>query len=188
MDLADILVGREKIEAELRQIMDHRTTPWGITVESVEICDITIPPALEDAMSRQAQAERERRARLIPGQAERKVAEDFLKAAARLTLEHELLAQKYQVEPTLMPNGQMIFRLTPKGEHEQLAFYLGPAGPASPRKRRGPSCQPGTGSIHYRARAWSTGRQSSGWSRWPTSWQSGWLGRSTNTWLRLKGR
>jgi regulator of protease activity HflC (stomatin/prohibitin superfamily) len=83
MDLADILVGREKIDAELQQIIDHRTTPWGITVESVEIRDITIPPALEDAMSRQAQAERERRARLILGQAEREVAEDFLKAAAR---------------------------------------------------------------------------------------------------------
>ena len=83
MDLADILVGREKIDAQLQQIIDHRTTPWGITVESVEIRDITIPPSLEDAMSRQAQAERERRARLILGQAEREVAEDFLKAAAR---------------------------------------------------------------------------------------------------------
>jgi regulator of protease activity HflC (stomatin/prohibitin superfamily) len=83
MDLADILVGREKIDAELQQIIDRRTTSWGITIESVEIRDITIPPALEDAMSRQAQAARERQARLILGQAEREVAEDFLKAAAR---------------------------------------------------------------------------------------------------------
>jgi regulator of protease activity HflC (stomatin/prohibitin superfamily) len=83
MDLADILVGREKIDDELQQIIDRRTTSWGITIESVEIRDITIPPALEDAMSRQAQAERERRARLILGQAEREVAEDFLQAAAR---------------------------------------------------------------------------------------------------------
>ena len=83
MDLADILIGREKIDHELQQIIDRRTTSWGITIESVEIRDITIPPALEDAMSRQAQAERERQARLILGQAEREVAEDFLKAAAR---------------------------------------------------------------------------------------------------------
>ncbi|MBU0493623.1 MAG: slipin family protein [Chloroflexi bacterium] len=83
MDLADILVGRENIDAELQEIIDHRTTSWGITIESVEIRDITIPLALEDAMSRQAQAERERQARRILGQAEREVAEDFLKAAAR---------------------------------------------------------------------------------------------------------
>jgi regulator of protease activity HflC (stomatin/prohibitin superfamily) len=83
MDLADILVGREKIDHELQQIIDRRTTSWGITIESVEIRDITIPPALEDAMSRQAQAERERQARLILGRAEREVAEDFLKAAGR---------------------------------------------------------------------------------------------------------
>jgi regulator of protease activity HflC (stomatin/prohibitin superfamily) len=83
MELADILVGREKIDHELQQIIDRRTTSWGITIESVEIRDITIPPALEDAMSRQAQAARERQARLILGQAEREVAEDFLKAAAR---------------------------------------------------------------------------------------------------------
>jgi len=81
MDLADILVGREKIDAELQQIIDHRTTPWGITVESVEIRDVVIPEALEDAMSRQAQAERERQARIILGQAEQQIAQSFLEAA-----------------------------------------------------------------------------------------------------------
>lgn len=81
MDLADILVGREKIDAELQEIIDHRTTPWGITVESVEIRDIVIPEALEDAMSRQAQAERERQARIILGQAEQQIAQSFLEAA-----------------------------------------------------------------------------------------------------------
>jgi regulator of protease activity HflC (stomatin/prohibitin superfamily) len=81
MDLADILVGREKIDAELQQIIDHRTTPWGITVESVEIRDIVIPEALENAMSRQAQAERERQARIILGQAEQQIAQSFLEAA-----------------------------------------------------------------------------------------------------------
>ncbi|GAB4401735.1 MAG: hypothetical protein Kow00123_11340 [Anaerolineales bacterium] len=81
MDLADILVGREKIDAELQQIIDHRTTPWGITVESVEIRDVVIPEALEDAMSRQAQAERERQARIILGQAEQQIAKSFVEAA-----------------------------------------------------------------------------------------------------------
>ncbi len=82
MDLADILVGREKIDAELQEIIDRRTTPWGITVESVEIRDIVIPEALEDAMSRQAQAERERQARIILGQAEQQIAQSFLEAAS----------------------------------------------------------------------------------------------------------
>src|SRR5512139_3476238 len=81
MDLADILVGREKIDADLQQIIDRRTTPWGITVESVEIRDIVIPEGLEDAMSRQAQAERERQARIILGQAEQQIAQSFLEAA-----------------------------------------------------------------------------------------------------------
>jgi regulator of protease activity HflC (stomatin/prohibitin superfamily) len=81
MDLADILVGREKIDVELQQIIDRRTTQWGITVESVEIRDIVIPEALEDAMSRQAQAERERQARIILGQAEQQIAQSFLEAA-----------------------------------------------------------------------------------------------------------
>lgn len=90
MCLADILVGREKIDAELQEIIDRRTTPWGITVESVEIRDIVIPEPLEDAMSRQAQAERERQARIILGQAEQEIAQSFL-AAAR-TYENEPVA------------------------------------------------------------------------------------------------
>ena len=81
MMLADILVGREKMDAELKEIIDQRTTPWGITVNSVEIRDIVIPAPLEDAMSRQAQAERERQARIILGEAEKQVAQSFLEAA-----------------------------------------------------------------------------------------------------------
>ena len=67
MDLASILVGRAKMDKELQAIIDERTTPWGITVQSVEIRDVVIPQDLEDAMSRQAQAERERQARRHPG-------------------------------------------------------------------------------------------------------------------------
>ncbi len=81
MMLADILVGREAIDHELQKIIDQRTTPWGITVQSVEIRDIVIPAALEDAMSRQAQAERERQARVILGESEKQIAESFAEAS-----------------------------------------------------------------------------------------------------------
>lgn len=81
MMLADILVGRSAIDEELQHIIDERTTPWGITVQSVEIRDIVIPQVLEDAMSRQAQAERERQARVILGESEEQIAASFAKAS-----------------------------------------------------------------------------------------------------------
>jgi regulator of protease activity HflC (stomatin/prohibitin superfamily) len=79
--LADMLEGRDKISHDLQRIIDVRTEPWGIKVLSVEIKDVLIPPALEDAMSMQAQAERERQARVILGDSERQVAEKFGQAA-----------------------------------------------------------------------------------------------------------
>jgi regulator of protease activity HflC (stomatin/prohibitin superfamily) len=79
--LADILVGRAKMDADLQKIIDERTTPWGITVQSVEIRDVIIPPDLEDAMSRQAQAERERQARVILGESEKQIAASFAEAS-----------------------------------------------------------------------------------------------------------
>jgi regulator of protease activity HflC (stomatin/prohibitin superfamily) len=81
MMLADLLVGRSTIDAELQKVIDERTTSWGVTVQSVEIRDIVIPQDLEDAMSRQAQAERERQARVILGESEKQIAESFSKAA-----------------------------------------------------------------------------------------------------------
>jgi regulator of protease activity HflC (stomatin/prohibitin superfamily) len=81
MELADILVGRARMDEELQRIIDERTTPWGITVQSVEIRDVVIPGALEDAMSRQAQAERERQARVILGESEEQIADSFAKAS-----------------------------------------------------------------------------------------------------------
>lgn len=81
MMLADILVGREAIDQELQRIIDERTTPWGVSVTSVEIRDIVIPQSLEDAMSRQAQAERERQARVILGESEKQIANSFAEAA-----------------------------------------------------------------------------------------------------------
>jgi len=79
--LCDMLEGRDKISTVLRQIIDERTEPWGINVISVEVKDVLIPPALENAMSMQAQAERERQARVILGDSERQVAEKFVEAA-----------------------------------------------------------------------------------------------------------
>jgi len=81
MTLADILVGRARMDVDLQRIIDERTTPWGVTVQSVEIRDVVIPRDLEDAMSRQAQAERERQARVILGQAECEIAASFAEAA-----------------------------------------------------------------------------------------------------------
>ena len=83
--LSDMLEGRDKISTELQKIIDVRTEPWGINVISVEVKDVLIPPALEDAMSMQAQAERERQARVILGDSERQVAEKFGEAAKTYT-------------------------------------------------------------------------------------------------------
>ncbi len=80
-ELAQMLAERELLGRELQRILDEKTTSWGITVQSVEIRDVQIPPALQDAMSRQAQAERERQARIILGQAETEIAEKFGQAA-----------------------------------------------------------------------------------------------------------
>ena len=79
--LADILSGRDKIDSTLKIIIDRQTEPWGVRVESVQIRDVTIPAALQDAMSRQAQAERERQARIILGESETQVAAKFMEAA-----------------------------------------------------------------------------------------------------------
>jgi regulator of protease activity HflC (stomatin/prohibitin superfamily) len=79
--LADMLEGREKISSELQGVIDARAEPWGVNVISVELKDVLIPPALQDAMSMQAQAERERQARVILGDSERQIAEKFNEAA-----------------------------------------------------------------------------------------------------------
>jgi regulator of protease activity HflC (stomatin/prohibitin superfamily) len=80
-ELAQMITERETLGRELQRILDEKTNPWGITVQSVEIRDVKIPQALEDAMSRQAQAERERQARNILGQAETEIADKFAQAA-----------------------------------------------------------------------------------------------------------
>jgi len=81
-ELAQMITERETMGRELQRILDEKTNPWGITVQSVEIRDVKIPQGLEDAMSRQAQAERERQARIILGQAETEISASFVQAAA----------------------------------------------------------------------------------------------------------
>ena len=83
--LSEMLEGRDKISSVLQKIIDERTEPWCINVNSVEVKDVLIPPALESAMSMQAQAERERQARVILGDSERQVAEKFAEAALTYT-------------------------------------------------------------------------------------------------------
>jgi len=80
-ELHQMVAEREMLGTELQRILDEKTNPWGITVQSVEIRDVQIPEGLQDAMSREAQAERERRARVILGLAETEIAEKFSKAA-----------------------------------------------------------------------------------------------------------
>jgi regulator of protease activity HflC (stomatin/prohibitin superfamily) len=81
-ELAQMITDRESLGRELQRILDEKTNPWGITIQSVEIRDVRIPPGLEDAMSRQAQAERERQARIILGTAETEISSKFAQAAA----------------------------------------------------------------------------------------------------------
>jgi regulator of protease activity HflC (stomatin/prohibitin superfamily) len=90
-DLAEMITEREKLGQELAKILDEKTNPWGITVQSVEIRDVRIPPELEDAMSRRAQAERERQARIILGTAETEIATLFAQAS-----------EQYRTNPTAM--------------------------------------------------------------------------------------
>ena len=79
--LIELLRGRERIETELQALIDQRSNPWGITVQSVEMRDVVIPAALQDAMSREAQAAREKQARIILGEAEMEIAHSFQEAA-----------------------------------------------------------------------------------------------------------
>jgi regulator of protease activity HflC (stomatin/prohibitin superfamily) len=89
--LAELLRGREQVQIELQKLIDERSNPWGVTVSSVEMRDVVIPGELQDAMSRQAQAEREKQARIILGQAELEIAASVAEAA-----------KSYQDNPTAL--------------------------------------------------------------------------------------
>jgi regulator of protease activity HflC (stomatin/prohibitin superfamily) len=94
--LTELLRGRERIESELQALIDQRSTPWGVTVHSVEMRDVVIPAVLQDAMSREAQAAREKQARIILGQAEVEIAQLFAQAS-----------EAYAANPTALQLRQM---------------------------------------------------------------------------------
>jgi regulator of protease activity HflC (stomatin/prohibitin superfamily) len=112
--LTDLLRGREKIEAELQLLIDERSNPWGVTVQSVEMRDIVIPASLQDAMSREAQASREKQARIILGQAEVEIAELFAEAS-----------KSYQNNPTALHLRAM--NILMEGLKEKGALMLVPS-------------------------------------------------------------
>jgi regulator of protease activity HflC (stomatin/prohibitin superfamily) len=134
--LADMLTGREAIDDDIKGLIDARTHDWGIVVRSVEIRDVTIPPGLEDAMSRQAQAQREKQARLILGDAEVELATKF-----------ETASRRYQDNPTALQlramnilyeglKGQGSLMIVPSGMVDSLSVG-GAAGLAALRPRLG---------------------------------------------------
>ncbi len=112
--LTDLLRGRERIEAELQLLIDERSNPWGVTVQSVEMRDVVIPASLQDAMSREAQASREKQARIILGQAEVEIAALFEEAS-----------KSYQGNPTALHLRAM--NILMEGLKEKGALMLVPS-------------------------------------------------------------
>jgi len=148
--LSDMLEGRDKISGELQKIIDIRTEPWGINVIAVEVKDVLIPPALEDAMSMQAQAERERQARVILGDSERQVAESFGEAAktyANNPTAFHLRAMNMLYEGLKKNNATLVIVPSTAVETMQLGGLAGMTAlsasltqerPRLPRRDRGP--------------------------------------------------
>ena len=112
--LTELLRGRERIEAELQLLIDERSNPWGVTVQSVEMRDVVIPASLQDAMSREAQASREKQARIILGQAEVEIATLFAEAS-----------KSYQNNPTALHLRAM--NILMEGLKEKGALMLVPS-------------------------------------------------------------
>jgi regulator of protease activity HflC (stomatin/prohibitin superfamily) len=112
--LTELLRGRERIEAELQLLIDERSNPWGVTVQSVEMRDVVIPASLQDAMSREAQASREKQARIILGQAEVEIAALF-----------ESASKSYQGNPTALHLRAM--NILMEGLKEKGALMLVPS-------------------------------------------------------------
>ncbi len=136
-ELAQMITERETLGRELQRILDEKTNPWGITVQSVEIRDVHIPKELEDAMSRQAQAERERQARIILGTAETEIAEKFQQAslvyADNPTALH--LRAMNMLYEALKEKGSMVIVPSSAVETMGLGGSLATATLARPRQR-----------------------------------------------------
>jgi len=136
-DLAQMITEREMLGRELQRILDEKTNPWGITVQSVEIRDVHIPQALEDAMSRQAQAERERQARIILGTAETEISAKFAEASQvyinnPVALHLRAMNMLYEA---IKEKGSMVIVPSSAVETMGLGGMLGTASLASQRKQ-----------------------------------------------------
>ena len=136
-DLAQMITERETLGKELQRILDEKTNSWGITVQSVEIRDVHIPQALEDAMSRQAQAERERQARIILGTAETEISEKFAIASQvyssnPVALHLRAMNMLYEA---IKEKGSMVIVPSSAVETMGLGGLLGTASMASPLKQ-----------------------------------------------------
>jgi regulator of protease activity HflC (stomatin/prohibitin superfamily) len=136
-DLAQMITEREMLGKELQRILDEKTNPWGITVQSVEIRDVHIPQALEDAMSRQAQAERERQARIILGTAETEISAKFAEASQvyinnPVALHLRAMNMLYEA---IKEKGSMVIVPSSAVETMGLGGMLGTASLASQRKQ-----------------------------------------------------
>lgn len=142
--LADMLEGRDKISDLLRKIIDDRTEPWGIRVDSVEVKDVLIPSGLQDAMSMQAQAERERQARVILGDSERQVAAKFEEAARTyrddpVALHLRAMNMLYE---GLKQNAKIVIVPSSAIETMQLGGLPGLTAPIGGRRREDPDTRP----------------------------------------------
>src|SRR5260221_134542 len=138
--LTDLLRGRERIEEELQKLIDARSNPWGVTVQSVEMRDVVIPESLQDAMSREAQASREKAARVILGQAEEEIAHSFAKAA-----------ESYHNNPTALHLRAM--NMLYEGLKEKGALML---VPSSAVESMGMGCLLGAAALRHDALAASS--------------------------------
>lgn len=136
-ELAQMITERESMGRELQRILDEKTTGWGITIQSVEIRDVKIPTILEDAMSRQAQAERERQARIILGTAETEISDKFA-AAARVYQDNPValhLRAMNMLYEAIKEKGSMVIVPSSAVETMGLGGMLGTAALGQPKPR-----------------------------------------------------
>jgi regulator of protease activity HflC (stomatin/prohibitin superfamily) len=149
--LADLLEGRDRISHDLQKVIDARTEPWGVQVIAVELRDVLIPTGLQDAMSMQAQAERERQARVILGDSERQVAEKFGEAAK--TYAHDPVALHLRamnmLYEGLKANSTIVLVPSSALDTMQLGVGLTALTEALGQRGTAPAAEPGLGNVAH---------------------------------------
>ena len=138
-DLSSLLSERETLGREIQEILDRKTNPWGITILSVEFTDVVIPRELEDAMSKQAQAERERQSRVILGTAEVEIAEKFEEASRRYVNNPTALHLRAMnmVYEGLRQNGSLVLLPSSALETMNLGTVTGAAALSATQREKG---------------------------------------------------